>query len=172
YEAMLQSRPRTHAQLERNDPYPHLDVPSTVTYKVRTAKEYKKATQDQWHDNRCGAQYAQNREFETLSWFREIEMHRYGAYAPWMPQIMEFSQHAGEQILEIGGGLGTDLVQFAKNGWHGTNVDLCRRQLERAKKNFELRGLTGTFIHGDAEDLPLENNSFDLVYSLGVLHRT
>jgi len=170
--AIVQRRPRSHAPLEGNGAYLHLDVPSTVSYKVQTADEYKNQTQDQWNDNPCGAQYAQNSEVETLSWFREIEMHRYGAYAPWMPQIMEFSQHAGEQILEIGGGLGTDLVQFAKNGGHVTNVDLSKKHLELAKKNFELRGLKGTFIHGDAEDLPLENNTFDLVYSHGVLHHT
>ena len=145
---------------------------SAVSYKVQTSDEYKNQTQDQWNGNPCGAQYAQNSEAETLSWFREIETHRYEEYAPWMPEIMEFSQHAGERILEIGGGLGTDLVQFAKNGGHVTNVDLSKKHLELAKKNFELRGLKGTFIHGDAEDLPLENNTFDLVYSHGVLHHT
>jgi len=145
---------------------------SAVSCKVETADVYKNQIQDQWNGNPCGAQYAQNSEAETLSWFREIETHRYEEYAPWMPEVMEFSQHAGERVLEVGGGLGTDLVQFSKNGSQVTDVDLSKRHLELAKKNFALRGLPGTFIHGDAEDLPFESNSFDLVYSHGVLHHT
>jgi len=170
--AIIQRRPRSHAPLEGNGAYLHLDVPSTVSYKVQTADVYKNQIQDQWNGNPCGAQYAQNSEAETLSWFREIETHRYEEYAPWMPEVMEFSQHAGERVLEVGGGLGTDLVQFSKNGSQVTDVDLSKRHLELAKKNFALRGLPGTFIHGDAEDLPFESNSFDLVYSHGVLHHT
>ena len=37
---------------------------------------------------------------------------------------MEFTRHAGEQVLEIGGGIGTDLSQFARAGSHVTDLDL------------------------------------------------
>jgi ubiquinone/menaquinone biosynthesis C-methylase UbiE len=35
-----------------------------------------------------------------------------------------------------------------------------------------LRGLQGRFVHHDAETLPFDDNSFDVVYSNGVLHHT
>ncbi len=75
-------------------------------------------------------------------------------------------------VLEIGGGLGTDLSQFARNGAMVTDVDLSAGHLGHAKENFELRGLTGQFVHHDAEDLPFPDNSFDVVYSNGVIHHT
>src|SRR5205814_3025353 len=89
-----------------------------------------------------------------------------------MPEVMEFARHAGEDVLEIGGGIGTDLAQFAANGARVTDVDLAAEHLRLAEENFRLRGLNGTFVHHDAESLPFDDASFDLVYSNGVLHHT
>jgi ubiquinone/menaquinone biosynthesis C-methylase UbiE len=140
--------------------------------RISTGDEYKEQTQDQWNQNPVGVHYAKLSRVESLEWFLEIERHRYGVYAPWMPEVMEFKDHAGHDVLEIGGGLGTDLSQFASNGARVTDVDLSAGHLALARRNFALRGLTGTFVHHDAETLPFEDNSFDVVYSNGVLHHT
>jgi ubiquinone/menaquinone biosynthesis C-methylase UbiE len=89
-----------------------------------------------------------------------------------MPEVMEFARHAGEQVLEIGGGMGTDLAQFATHGALVTDVDLSAGHLQLAEQNFRLRGLNGRFVHHDAESLPFDDNTFDLVYSNGVIHHT
>ena len=75
-------------------------------------------------------------------------------------------------MLEIGGGIGTDLAQFALNGAVVTDVNLAAGHLRLAEENFHLRGLSGRFIHHDAEALPFDDDSFDVVYSNGVLHHT
>ena len=74
--------------------------------------------------------------------------------APWMRETMEFDHHAGEKILEIGAGIGTDHAQFAKAGGIMHHLDLASGHLELAKRNFELRALKGSFQHGDAENVP------------------
>jgi ubiquinone/menaquinone biosynthesis C-methylase UbiE len=89
-----------------------------------------------------------------------------------MPEVMEFNRHANEDVLEIGAGVGTDLSQFARHGARVTDVDLSAGHLEHAKENFALRGLPARFVHHDAETLPFDDNSFDVVYSNGVLHHT
>jgi ubiquinone/menaquinone biosynthesis C-methylase UbiE len=89
-----------------------------------------------------------------------------------MPETMEFADHAGDDVLEIGSGIGTDLAQFARHGASVTDVDLAATHLQLAEENFRLRGLRGRFIHHDAESLPFSDHSFDLVYSNGVLHHT
>jgi ubiquinone/menaquinone biosynthesis C-methylase UbiE len=137
-----------------------------------TGDAYKDQVQHQWDNNPVGSQYGGAAPPRSLDWFLGVETHRYGVYAPWMPVTMEFAEHAGEDVLEIGGGMGTDLAQFARRGAHVTDLDLSAGHLVLAAENFRLRGLKGRFIHHDAETLPFPDASFDLVYSNGVIHHT
>ena len=140
--------------------------------RVTTGDAYKDQVQNQWNQNPVGSQHAHASQPHTLDWFLEVERHRYEIYAPWMREVMEFTQHSGQDVLEIGGGIGTDLAQFAKNGARVSDIDLAAGHLQLAQENFRLRGLEGQFIHHDAETLPFDAASFDVVYSNGVLHHT
>ena len=140
--------------------------------RVATGDAYKEQVQDQWNYNPVGSHYATATTAHTLEWFHEVEAHRYGTYAPWMPEVMEFDRHADHDVLEIGAGMGTDLAQFARQGARVTDVDLSGGHLALAQENFAKRGLEGRFVHHDAETLPFPDASFDVVYSNGVLHHT
>src|SRR5207253_10292090 len=65
-----------------------------------------------------------------------------------------------------------DGAQFAKAGADYTGVDLTDAAVDLARKRFELFGLPGEFRAADAESLDFADESFDLVYSHGVLHHT
>jgi ubiquinone/menaquinone biosynthesis C-methylase UbiE len=108
----------------------------------------------------------------TLEFFEDIERKRYTEHYAYLKTTAEFDRHAGEKVLEIGCGPGTDAVQFAKGGAQVTCVDLAERAVALTRRQFELRGLQGEFLASDAEHLPFEDASFDLVYSFGVLHHT
>ncbi len=123
-----------------------------------------------WQANPCGTKFADappgSRRFYEL-----VEQHRYTK--EWhIPLAADFASTKGLKVLEIGCGLGTDGVQFARAGADYTGVDLTDAAVELAQKNFELLGLHGTFRAADAENLDFANESFDLVYSHGVLHHT
>jgi ubiquinone/menaquinone biosynthesis C-methylase UbiE len=139
---------------------------------IETGEADKDETQAQWNNSPIGSERARTTQPHTLQWFSEIEADRYGNYAPWMPEVMEFSDHGGEKVLEVGGGLGVDLAQFASHGATVTDVDLSAGHLALAEEHFRLRGIEGSFIHHDGEDLPFGDASFDLVYSNGVIHHT
>jgi ubiquinone/menaquinone biosynthesis C-methylase UbiE len=139
---------------------------------IETGDAYKDRVQKQWNRNPIGSQHVRASQPHTLDWYMEVERHRYDTYAPWMREVMEFAQHRGEDVLEIGGGIGTDLAQFAAHGARVTDVDLAAGHLQMAEENFRLRGLAGAFVHHDAESLPFPDAAFDLVYSNGVLHHT
>lgn len=140
--------------------------------RIDTQDKYKDQVQNQWDNNPCGSHYVKDANLHTLEWFLEVERYRYGEYAPWMYKTMEFDRHRGERVLEIGGGLGTDSAQFALHGATVTDIDLSAGHLALAKENFRLRKLSGTFMHHDAERLPFKTNTFNLVYSNGVIHHT
>jgi ubiquinone/menaquinone biosynthesis C-methylase UbiE len=99
----------------------------------------------------------------SLQWFLEIENQRHSRQGRWLPRLLEFAKHSGETLLGLGNGLGTDWLQYAR---HGASVVVCSasaEQLALARRNFELRGLSGRFLHGSPQSLPLENASIDVV---------
>jgi ubiquinone/menaquinone biosynthesis C-methylase UbiE len=133
---------------------------------------WKRLAREQWGVNPCGAHVARDYEFGTREYFDAIEEYRYRHYAPWMKKALEFACYDGKRVLEIGCGTGTDLLQFARHGALVTGIDLTPRSIEIARRRFEVYGLKGDFAIGDAEDLTFPDESFDAVYSFGVLHHT
>ena len=134
--------------------------------------EDKQHARRQWTRDPCGAKYGAKYQFATRAFFDEVERHRYQEYAPWMPRLMGFNDFKGARLLEIGCGMGTDLLQFARGGAHCTGVDLTPRSIEISRLHFDLYRMRADFVLTDAERLPFAAESFDVVYSNGVLHHT
>jgi len=132
----------------------------------------KQHAREQWSQDPCGAKYGAKYEFATREFFNEVERHRYQEYAPWMPVVMGFDQFKGKRLLEVGCGMGTDLLQFARGGSICTGVDLTPRSVEISSLHFGLYDMRADFVLGDGERLPFADESFDVVYSNGVLHHT
>ncbi|MEO8433348.1 MAG: class I SAM-dependent methyltransferase [Pyrinomonadaceae bacterium] len=123
-----------------------------------------------WQANPCGIKFA-DAEPGTRRFYELVEAHRYTT--EWhIPMAAGFAGARGLKVLEIGCGLGTDGAQFAEAGADYTGVDLTDAAVELARKRFELFNLNGTFATADAENLDFKDESFDLVYSHGVLHHT
>ena len=123
-----------------------------------------------WQANPCGTKFA-DAEPGTRRFYELVEAHRYDK--EWhIPAAADFAATRGLRVLEIGCGLGTDGAQFAKAGADYTGVDLTEAAVELARKRFELFNLPGAFRTADAENLEFNDETFDLVYSHGVLHHT
>jgi ubiquinone/menaquinone biosynthesis C-methylase UbiE len=137
----------------------------------KLAKEKLRA-REQWSSDPCGEIYGSGLEFGTREFFDEVERHRYEEYAPWMRQVMGFDKFAGAHLIEVGCGMGTDLLQFARGGAMCTGVDLTPRSVEISRHHFRLYEMPGDFALSDAERLPFADDSFDVFYSNGVLHHT
>jgi SAM-dependent methyltransferase len=123
-----------------------------------------------WQEHPCGTKFA-DAEPGSRRFYELVETHRYEK--EWhIPRAADFANSKNLHVLEIGCGLGTDGAQFAKAGANYTGVDLTQAAVDLAKQRFELFQLPGTFRIADAERLDFPDNSFDLVYSHGVLHHT
>lgn len=130
----------------------------------------KEAVQCYWDRQPCGTQFT-DLPWGTQEFFAEVERFRYHVQ-PFMHRLIGFERYAGKRVLEIGCGLGTDLLQFARAGAQVTGIDLSPRSIELTRQRFAAEGLPGTFLVADAEALPFEAACFDVVYSFGVLHHT
>jgi ubiquinone/menaquinone biosynthesis C-methylase UbiE len=123
-----------------------------------------------WQANPCGTKFS-DAEPGTRRFYELVEEHRYTK--EWhIPAAAGFTSANGLKVLEIGCGLGTDGAQFAKSGAEYTGIDLTEAAVDLARRRFELSGLPGEFKVSDAEELDFPSDTFDLVYSHGVLHHT
>jgi SAM-dependent methyltransferase len=134
--------------------------------------EEKVRAREQWTLDPCGAVTDREHEFGTREFFDTVERHRYTEYAAWMPRLMGFDKFREARLLEIGCGMGTDLLQFARGGACCTGIDLTPRSIEITRHRFRLYDADGAFMISDGEHLPFRDESFDVVYSNGVLHHT
>jgi len=109
----------------------------------------------------------------TREYFDEVEARKYFV-EPHIPGFAQFERWRGKKVLEIGCGIGTDSVNFARHGSALTAVELSEKSLEITRRRLEVYGLNAQLYCGDAEQLstfvPVE--PYDLVYSFGVVHHT
>lgn len=135
----------------------------------------KGRTADHWSANPIASRHGEfhpvHEEF-SRGWFEEHSRFRYEVFGPWMKEVAGFSRHRGELMLEVGCGMGTDLLEFARGGARIVGLDLTPRHLDLARKRFEFFGQPARFTRGDAEHLPFRDGTFDFVFSNGVLHHT
>lgn len=132
----------------------------------------KLLAREQWSHDPCGEVYGREHQFGTREFFDEVERHRYEVYAPWMRELMGFDQFEGARLVEVGCGMGTDLLQFGRGGARCTGLDITPRSLEITRRHFEIYGLPVDLALSDAERLPFGDGTLDVYYSNGVLHHT
>lgn len=121
-----------------------------------------------WNRESCGTVYAQGSSEKE-----KYDTHTKARYElePYLPVFAEFPSGAGKDILEIGVGMGADHVEWAKSRPKSlTGVDLTPLAVEHTTRRLSIYGLESKVQVADAENLPFDDDSFDLVYSWGVLH--
>lgn len=125
-----------------------------------------------WNSRPCNIKHS-NAEIGSIKYFDEVEKRKYFV-EPHIPGFAEFAKWNGKKVLEIGCGIGTDAVNFVRNGAIYTGVELSSESLALTKKRFEVFGLNGKLLEGNAEEIDrlFVGEEFDLIYSFGVLHHT
>lgn len=129
---------------------------------------------DYWDKRPCNIRHS-TKPVGTREYFDEVEARKYFV-EPHIPGFAEFPRWSGKKVLEIGCGLGTDSINFARAGASVTAVDLSTESLNLARQRAEVFGLSDkiAFYNANSEELskivPVE--PYDLIYSFGVLHHT
>ena len=133
-------------------------------------QELKERVRDHWEGEPCGVIHTSAPE-GSPRFYDEIERRR-DELEPFLPDVADFAGARAQRLLEIGVGIGTDFIRFARAGAYVTGVDLTDHAVELVRARLELEGLPGQVMQADAEQLPFDDGTFDRVYSWGVLHHT
>ena len=135
-----------------------------------THNDLKDAVRDFWDESSCGEVYAVG---ETER--EKYDTHSQARYTlePYILDFARFVEGTNRDVLEIGVGMGSDHVEWARTKPQSlAGIDLTPRAVEHTRQRLATYGLTSDIQVGDAEKLPFEDNSFDIVYSWGVLHHS
>ena len=125
-----------------------------------------------WNDRPCNVRHSK-KETGTKAYFDEVEKKKFFV-EPHIKSFSHFNEWNGKKVLEIGCGLATAGINFARYGAEYTGVELSSESLALAKKRFDVYNQYGNFYEGNAEELTnfLPEDKYHLIYSWGVLHHT
>ena len=132
----------------------------------------KARVKEHWEQEVCGTRYGRSEDAEE--YFDEIHRSRYERTG-YLRQFARFDEACGQHVLEIGVGAGSDLRSWLENGASACGVDLTEAAIHLTAEHLKVAGLDTTHYElqqADAEQLPFDDNAFDVVYSYGVLHHT
>jgi ubiquinone/menaquinone biosynthesis C-methylase UbiE len=132
----------------------------------QSAPDLKEKVRQFWNSDPCGTRYLEGQEdFETHA------RNRYGL-EPYIPGFAQFASARGLRVLEIGVGMGADYLEWLKAGATAIGVDLSASSLERARHRCLGAGYSPDLRLADAEHLHFPDDTFDVVYSYGVMHHS
>ena len=134
--------------------------------------EYKELTdvKEFWNSESCGERYATGNN--PVEFYTSETDSRY-VLEPYINDFANFNGFNGLDVLEIGVGMGSDHSQIAKSEPASlTGVDLTERAIIHTKKRFDALNLVSKLKTDNAENLSFDDQSFDAVYSWGVLHHS
>ena len=133
---------------------------------AHTIPSLKEEVRQFWDADPCGTRYLEGKN--------EFDAHARARYRlePHIADFAQFASAAGLRVLEIGVGTGADYLEWLKAGAVATGVDISRASLEQARRRCESAGFCPELRVADAEHLPFDDNTFDIVYSYGVMHHS
>ena len=127
-----------------------------------------------WDRRPCNIRHSR-RAVGSREYFDEVEARKYFV-EPHILRFADFSRWRGRRVLEIGCGIGTDAVNFARHGAYVTAVDLSAESLALARQRAETYEVADRIVFCEANAEKLEDflpvQPYDLVYSFGVIHHT
>jgi len=130
----------------------------------------KDAVREYWNNKPCGSEFVEPQP-GTRAYYEALEFVRYDL-EPHILEVVPFAECRDLSVLEIGCGSGIDALQFVRHGARYTGIDLTPAAVDLTSRALDVFGFSGESHVADAEALPFEDASFDLVYSHGVLHHT
>lgn len=132
----------------------------------------KKEIQEYWTKNVPGLDLVRKKYTpEQREFYAEADAYRYKYDGYIIPLIDSFAEK-GTRVLEVGCGMGADSRYISRRGSDVVSLDLSFENVHFSLKGMQVLSLKGKGVNADAENLPFKDNTFDVVYSFGVLHHT
>lgn len=121
-----------------------------------------------WDAQPCNIKHSKL-EVGTPEYFREVRQRKY-MVEPHIVGFAEYNKWKDKDVLEIGCGIGVAAVGFAGADAFYTGIDISPESVKLTKQHLRVMNLTGRVLVADAEKW--KGETYDLIYSFGVIHHT
>jgi 2-polyprenyl-3-methyl-5-hydroxy-6-metoxy-1,4-benzoquinol methylase len=154
--------------------------PSEKRNEQTNTQDLRRSNRSWWQDNPMTYDWRRAPQAPEFSaeWFEVVDAKQLVAYPHLMWEGMPFGRLmprkdlADRRVLEIGCGMGLHTQWLAEAGARVTAIDITDRAVTATRKRLALRGLSADVMEMDAEKLQFNDDSFDLVWSWGVIHHS
>jgi ubiquinone/menaquinone biosynthesis C-methylase UbiE len=140
-------------------------------FPLQPDEDLKRRVKAHWEHDPCALRYAGKNNSDLASTFADVDKRVY-EIDYMRTGFAGFATARGKKVLEVGLGVGSDLLNWAKAGALVSGVDLTEASVSLVKKRLDAEHLVAEVLIGDAENLPFPDAQFDFYYSWGVLHHT
>jgi ubiquinone/menaquinone biosynthesis C-methylase UbiE len=141
----------------------------------------QRANKEWWESNPMTYDWEKTLEISpgTAQWYDEIDRrfsesayYALGRGGQPFGRFLEPELVDGKQVLEIGCGMGTHAEMLIRSGASLTAIDQTSTAVESTRRRLTLRQLNGQVLQQDAEKLTFPDQTFDTVWTWGVIHHS
>lgn len=116
-------------------------------------------------------------DFGSKEFFERVDKEFYSWNQPLhsknpFDRLFPYADYVNKHVLEVGCGMGTMSMNWARSGAIVTAVDLNPVAVAQTRSRFKIYELEGNIKQADANNLGFEDHAFDYVWSWGVLHHS
>jgi 2-polyprenyl-3-methyl-5-hydroxy-6-metoxy-1,4-benzoquinol methylase len=157
------------------------DDPKQLPDDEKQASSWQDANRSWWEEHSMRYDFHQDIESEEFSpeFYKEIDQRFFGLVWEFMPwaripfdPLIDFESLKDKRVLEIGVGNGSHAALLAQHAGEYVGIDLTEYAVKSASTRLKLLGLPGEIRQMDAENLEFEDESFDYIWSWGVIHHS
>jgi ubiquinone/menaquinone biosynthesis C-methylase UbiE len=157
------------------------DSPTLLPQTAEQSEQWQQVNRTFWENNPMRYDWKKKVDCEEFSkeFYREID-HRFfqdaREYLPWrkipFDALIDFDALRDKDVLEIGVGSGSHAQLLAEHARSFVGIDLTAYAVKSTSQRMERFGLNATILQMDAEQMAFEDNSFDFIWSWGVIHHS
>jgi SAM-dependent methyltransferase len=155
--------------------------PTSLPRSFEEKLKWQEANYSWWESNPMGYDWKEEIPYKkfTREFYLEIDRRFFSnswEYLPWgktpFDSLIDFQSLKNKDVFEIGVGNGSHAQLLARYSRSFTGIDLTDYATQSTAKRMELFGLKARILKMDAEKLGFNDNSFDFVWSWGVIHHS
>jgi ubiquinone/menaquinone biosynthesis C-methylase UbiE len=157
------------------------DAPEKLPGSEDEARHWQTANRAFWESNPMRYDWKESIPFQpgTREFYEEIDRRFFDNAAQYMPwtsipfdDLVPYAQLAGKDVLEIGVGMGSHAGLLSAHAGSYTGIDLTQYAVDVTTDRMRVFGRQADIRRMDAEELDFADDSFDFIWSWGVIHHS